>query len=612
MKKLVLLPVIVASLLINAACSSGPSCGAGTVLVSGQCVAVDAGPGDTCGAGTVLVDGQCVAIDAGPGTTCGAGTLLVNGQCVEIDAGPGITCGDGTVLVSGQCVAVDAGPGIVCGAGTVLLGDACVALDAGPGSTVVINAVGLGTGTVTGAGVTCGAGGVCTASVAGNATLELTAAADPGYFFAGWRGGGCSGTGTCSVTPSGYTFIEAGFSAITYWGNATLLDGGAGPQGIYATTLGGGTGAQLLGPGDPALAPAYVYASSADGMTFAFSPAFGASNAWQGNSGGVAWVADFWAQESRGIYGYASLPGDGTVPAGSLSPDGTRLALEDNGYLVVLNSDGSNAVSIGNEGNSHRPFSFVANDCYNAGCATGRFIAWSPDSNQVAWIAQTSSNPSYPNVWIGPVDGGKSEQLTNFSSATINGNPNLNGLDWSPDGTKIAFVSSEMPADGEAADAGAADGGAVDGGAILASVGVTNLWTVNVETLALNCVTNFDTEYWLDMATYSRTGNTLVFSSTQNIDLNPDAGTGARNLFAIEDDGTGLRPLTYSASNNAYNEGPYWAPDGVTLVFESNQNPVDGGVSGQGIWTVGIGEGATPAPAGPSNGLDYSPLDDND
>jgi hypothetical protein len=46
-------------------------CGAGTMLVNGQCVA-DA----ECGAGTTLVNGECI------GPVCGAGTMLSNGMCV--------------------------------------------------------------------------------------------------------------------------------------------------------------------------------------------------------------------------------------------------------------------------------------------------------------------------------------------------------------------------------------------------------------------------------------------------------------------------------------------------------------------------------------------------
>ena len=41
----------------------------------------------------------------------------------------------------------------------------------------------------------------------------LTATADPGSTFAGWSGGGCSGTATCTVTMNSDTAVTATFTA---------------------------------------------------------------------------------------------------------------------------------------------------------------------------------------------------------------------------------------------------------------------------------------------------------------------------------------------------------------------------------------------------------------
>jgi hypothetical protein len=53
-----------------------------TLSIAGALMAFAVSCGDdkagaTCGAGTTLTDGVCVA---DPGTTCGAGTTLVNGE----------------------------------------------------------------------------------------------------------------------------------------------------------------------------------------------------------------------------------------------------------------------------------------------------------------------------------------------------------------------------------------------------------------------------------------------------------------------------------------------------------------------------------------------------
>ena len=70
---------------------------------------------------------------------------------------------------------------------------------------------GLGTGTVTGTGISCGAD--CTETLAQDTLVVLTAAPTAGSTFAGWTGAGCSGTGSCSVTMSAAQTVNAQFDA---------------------------------------------------------------------------------------------------------------------------------------------------------------------------------------------------------------------------------------------------------------------------------------------------------------------------------------------------------------------------------------------------------------
>lgn len=70
---------------------------------------------------------------------------------------------------------------------------------------------GSGTGTVTGTGITCGVD--CTESLAQNMMVTLTASPLAGSNFAGWTGGGCAGTGTCTVTMTAALTVNAQFDA---------------------------------------------------------------------------------------------------------------------------------------------------------------------------------------------------------------------------------------------------------------------------------------------------------------------------------------------------------------------------------------------------------------
>jgi hypothetical protein len=79
-------------------------------------------------------------------------------------------------------------------------------------STLTINKTGTGTGTVTSspAGINCGS--TCSYSFPGNTVVTLMAAAASGSTFTGWSGGGCSGSGACTVTMTANTSVIANFN----------------------------------------------------------------------------------------------------------------------------------------------------------------------------------------------------------------------------------------------------------------------------------------------------------------------------------------------------------------------------------------------------------------
>ena len=71
---------------------------------------------------------------------------------------------------------------------------------------------GTGSGTVTSSptGINCGA--TCSGTYNSGSSVVLTATAAAGSTFAGWSGGGCTGTGTCTVTMSAATTVTASFN----------------------------------------------------------------------------------------------------------------------------------------------------------------------------------------------------------------------------------------------------------------------------------------------------------------------------------------------------------------------------------------------------------------
>ncbi len=105
-----------------------------------------------------------------------------------------------------------------------------------PTVTLSVTLTGSGSGTVTSnpAGIVCGAD--CTEGFASGTMVTLTATPAAGSVFAGWSGGGCSGTGACAVTMTANTTVTAAFELRTFTltvvrvgtGNGTVTSNPAG------------------------------------------------------------------------------------------------------------------------------------------------------------------------------------------------------------------------------------------------------------------------------------------------------------------------------------------------------------------------------------------------
>jgi hypothetical protein len=80
--------------------------------------------------------------------------------------------------------------------------------------TLTVSKTGAGSGTVTSApaGISCGA--TCAGSYASGTAMTLTATPATGSTFTGWSGGGCSATGSCSLTLTTATTVTATFALL--------------------------------------------------------------------------------------------------------------------------------------------------------------------------------------------------------------------------------------------------------------------------------------------------------------------------------------------------------------------------------------------------------------
>jgi len=117
---------------------------------------------------------------------------------------------------------------------------------------LTVSRTGSGTGTVVSAptGISCGS--VCSRTFGAGALVTVTATPAGDSVFTGWSGGGCSGTGPCTVTVAGATTVSAAFGLPTFTLSVTRSGTGSGtvtsePSGIGCPV----TCAAAYAPGAP-------------------------------------------------------------------------------------------------------------------------------------------------------------------------------------------------------------------------------------------------------------------------------------------------------------------------------------------------------------------------
>ena len=140
---------------------------------------------------------------------------------------------------------------------------------------------GSGNGAVNGtteAGTVVNCGPDCSEAIPNGKVVTLTAMPEPGSTFAGWSGGGCSGTGNCVVTMSADTTVTAAFAQLNTYN--IVLEGWQ-QVGPYVVTGATGSGTAVFNPvtKELALNLAYSGLSSSETMAHIHGPALRGANA---------------------------------------------------------------------------------------------------------------------------------------------------------------------------------------------------------------------------------------------------------------------------------------------------------------------------------------------
>ena len=129
------------------------------------------------------------------------------------------------------------------------------------------------------------------------------------------------------------------------------------------------------------------------------------------------------------------------------------------------------------------------------------FARWSPDGKQIAFIKTPDTQTPFTvgELWVTSADGSNARKLADADSG------HGYAANWSPDGKQIAFVVRENHENEDANQ--------------LSDALISNIYIVDVETGALNQITNFDNGR-VETPLWSPNGNTLAFTVVLNGRMN--------------------------------------------------------------------------------------------
>ncbi len=212
--------------------------------------------------------------------------------------------------------------------------------------------------------------------------------------------------------------------------------------------------------------------------------------------------------------------------------------------IWVMEADGSSQTQLTTQGGNAHP-------------------VWSPNGRKIAF---SSDRTGKVEIWVMDADGRDQQQLTNTSPASDDAHLHevvaqelaFHGLNasqaegvtnlfptWSPDGTKLAFVSTRG--------------------------GPYAIWVMDANGERLQQLTfPLGEDYpFANIPTWSPKGDKIAFWSGKDL--------GPGHIWVMDPDGTNRKQLTdHEAPYNA--DEPVWSPDGEKILYASNR-PGGGGVA---------------------------------
>lgn len=205
------------------------------------------------------------------------------------------------------------------------------------------------------------------------------------------------------------------------------------------------------------------------------------------------------------------------------SPDGTKIVFtSDRVGNIDLNGSALREIYVMNADGTNQTRLTITNDTI-----TNIHPNWSPDGSKIAFVKQTTTTDSITDIFTMNIDGSNQINLTNTGSFPQQWHP-----DWSSTGSEITY---------------AVVGGGTEGIYKMTSNGSN-------QTSLINCTSCYGPIFSPD--------NTRILFFENDM-------CACYELYTINSDGSNKTQLTY---DNAFNGSPDWSHDGSKIIFQSNKD----------------------------------------
>ena len=241
-----------------------------------------------------------------------------------------------------------------------------------------------------------------------------------------------------------------------------------------------------------------------------------------------------------------------------ISPDGSRIVYVRQSNDIMIDRARSNLWMVDAQGGQHRPV-VSGTDSYTS-------PRWSPDSTRIAYVS--SAEGRGPELYVRWMNTGQTALLSNLATSP-------SSITWSPDGDWIAFSALDKGEKASLAKAPAKPEGAewappvtvidrlyfrADGRGYL-EPGFTHIFVIPAEGGTPRQVTSGDFHHGGEM-TWSPDGETIVFSANRNDDW--EYKTRNTDLWSVNVSSGEMTQLT---TRDGPDGSPVFSPDGSKIAY---------------------------------------------